>query len=130
MHTAQTRHVKRVKVVSALSLITSSSTLICCALPALLVALGAGAALSFTIAAVPQLVWFSEHKLAIFIFASVMLMFSGYMQWRAKSLPCPVDPQLAKVCAVTRKRSLYVYLISLGLYIVGGAVAFVLPLFN
>ena len=48
---------------SVASLFASSSTLICCALPALLVALGAGAALSSLVSAVPQLVVLSEHKL-------------------------------------------------------------------
>ena len=47
---------------SAVSLFASSSTLVCCALPALLVAVGAGAALSSLVSAVPQLVWLSEHK--------------------------------------------------------------------
>jgi hypothetical protein len=50
------------KRLSALSLFTSFSTLICCALPALLVALGAGAVLSTLVSHVPQLVWVSEHK--------------------------------------------------------------------
>ena len=41
---------------SMVSLFASSSTLLCCALPALLVALGARAALSTVVSAVPQLV--------------------------------------------------------------------------
>lgn len=39
-----------------LSIATSSSTLICCALPALLVAIGAGATLAGLVTAVPQLI--------------------------------------------------------------------------
>ena len=41
---------------SVLSLFASSGTLVCCALPALLVALGAGAALSSLVSVFPQVV--------------------------------------------------------------------------
>ena len=113
-----------------LSLLTSGGTLVCCALPALLVALGAGATLASLVAAVPQLVWLSEHKTGVFVFASVMLAISGYMQWRARSLPCPADPVLAATCTQTRQAAATVYFLSLGIYAVGGFFAFILPLIN
>ena len=47
---------------SVASLFATSSTLVCCAIPAVLVALGAGAALSSLVAVFPQVVWLSEHK--------------------------------------------------------------------
>jgi hypothetical protein len=116
------------RAASVLSLFTSGSTLICCALPALLVALGAGAAMSTMVTVLPQLVWFSEHKDIVFGFAGVMLALSGALQWRARSLPCPIDPLLAAACTSTRRTSLRVYLVSLGVYLVGGFFAFVAPL--
>jgi hypothetical protein len=94
------------------------------------VALGAGAALSSLVSAVPQLVWFSEHKGVVFGFAAVMLTFAGAMQWRARRLPCPADPELARICARTRRTSLAIYLVSLGMFAVGGFFAFVAPLLN
>jgi hypothetical protein len=112
---------------SVLSLFTSTSTLLCCALPALLVALGAGAALSSLIAVVPQLVVVSEHKEAVFGFASAMLAVSGWLQWRNRFAPCPTDPALREACTRTRRLSLWVYGISVLLYAVGGWVAFVWP---
>jgi hypothetical protein len=121
---------KQTKSASLLSLFTSGSTLVCCALPALLVALGAGATLSSLISFVPQLVWFSEHKAGVFGTATVMLIISGIMQWRARSLPCPLDPVLALACARTRKTSLRIYLFSVGMYLLGGFFAFVAPLLN
>jgi hypothetical protein len=60
--------------VTWITLLTSTGTLICCALPALLVAIGAGAALAFAASAVPQLVWISEHKELVFGLASAMLI--------------------------------------------------------
>lgn len=114
--------------VNVLSLFTSLSTLICCALPALLVAIGAGAALSSLVSNVPQLVWVSEHKGLVFGFAGVMLLLAGMLQWRARHAPCPADPQLAKACRRTRRNSLRVYGLSLAIFAIGAWFAFVAPL--
>jgi hypothetical protein len=119
----------RTSVASVLSLFTSSGTLVCCAFPALLVGIGAGATLSSLVAAFPQLVWVSEHKSLVFGAAAVMLALSGYMQWRARSLPCPVDPALAAACLRTRRTSFTIYLASLGIFLLGGFFAFVAPRF-
>ncbi len=113
---------------SVLSLFASSSTLICCALPALLVALGAGAALSGLVGAFPQIVWLSEHKISLFIFAGLMLAASGALQWLNRNAPCPINPALRDACLRTRKLSLRVYWVSVAIYLVGGFFAFVLPL--
>ncbi len=115
---------------SILTLFASSSTLLCCAIPALLVALGAGATLSTFISVFPKIVWVSEHKVEVFIFAGVMLTISGYMQWRGRSAPCPIDPVLLDACMRTRKASLTVYLISLLVYLTGGWFAFVQPVIS
>jgi len=116
------------RLMSLLALFTSSGTLICCALPALLVALGAGAVLSSLIATVPQLVWFSEHKTEVFTVAMIMLIASGLLQWRSRYLPCPVDPALASMCLRTRRRSLWMYLVSVAIFLLGGFFAFIAPL--
>jgi hypothetical protein len=113
---------------SLLSLFASSSTLVCCALPALLVALGAGAALSSLVGVFPQIVWLSENKIPLFIAAGVMLAASGALQWHNRNAPCPVDPALRDACLRTRKVSLRVYLFSLAIYLIGGWFAFVMPL--
>jgi hypothetical protein len=112
------------------SLFTSASTLICCALPALLVSIGAGAALSTLVSNVPQLIWISEHKPLVFGFAGVMLVLAGFMQWRARNAPCPADARLAAVCKQTRKNALVVYYISVLIYLVGAGFAFIAPMFN
>ena len=110
-----------------LSLLASSGTLVCCAMPALLVMLGAGAALSGLVAAVPQIVWLSEHKGWVFGTASVLMLAGGVLQWRNRTAPCPLDPQLRAACLRTRRWSLVVYGVSLLLLTIGAAFAFVLP---
>lgn len=109
------------------SLASSSATLICCTLPALLVAIGAGATMVALTSAVPQLVWLSEHKTGVFGFAGLMLLVSGWLQWRAQSAPCPADPALAAMCTRARQQSRWVYAVSVGLFAIGGLFAFVLP---
>ncbi len=118
------------KFASVLSLFTSGGTLVCCALPALLVTIGAGAALSSLVSAVPQLVWLSEHKAGVFLAATVMLAIAGYMQWHARTLPCPADPALAAACARTRNFSLRMYFVSLAIFLTGGFFAFIAPLLS
>ena len=109
------------------SIFTSASTLLCCALPALLVALGAGAALATVVGAVPQIVWVSEHKTPVFIAAGVMLAVAGYLQYRARFLPCPVDPGLAAACSRQRRVSNVIYFASVAIYAVGVGFAVLWP---
>src|SRR6202008_2549749 len=80
------------------ALLASSETLVCCVLPAVLVALGAGAALAGLVTAVAQLIWLSEHNPLVFGLAAALLAVSGVALWYGRSLPCPVDPDAAQAC--------------------------------
>ena len=112
---------------SLASLFASSSTLVCCAIPALLVALGAGAALSSLVSIFPQVVWLSEHKEALFGFAGLLMIGSGALQWRNRSAPCPIDPALRDACLKTRKTASALYATSVLLYLLGSWFAFIQP---
>ena len=124
-----TQIIKSNKLVNYLALFTSTGTIFCCALPALLVSIGAGAALSSLISVFPQLVILSVYKIPIFIGAFIMLIISGIIQYFVRSLPCPTDKKLAGTCIQTRKVSLIIYVISLGLFATGFVFAFILPFF-
>ena len=112
-------------VVPTLALFSSMSTLLCCALPALLVSIGAGAAMIGLVSAVPQLIWLSEHKIQLFIFSAVMLSVSGILRYRNRNAPCPADPLKAKACARLRRISGVIFYLSLSCYAVGFFFAFV-----
>jgi hypothetical protein len=114
--------------VSFLTLMASGGTLICCVLPAVMVSLGAGAALAGLVSAVPQLVWLSERKLWVFGFAFGMLALSGALLWHARRLPCPADEALARTCSRLRRISLVMWSFALFCTLVGAGFAFVLPL--
>jgi hypothetical protein len=115
--------------VSTIALFTSFSTLFCCALPALLVSIGAGAAVIGLVSAFPQLIWLSEHKVGLFIFAGIMLTLSGVMRYITRNAPCPADPAKAKSCARMRRISFGVFLFSLTIYCIGAYFAFVAQYF-
>lgn len=112
---------------SLASLFASSSTLVCCALPALLVGLGAGAALSSLVSVFPHIVWLSDNKESLFIVATVLTVGSGVLQWRNRSAPCPSDPALRQACLSTRRTSWRFYGVGVALLSVGAWFAFVQP---
>lgn len=112
---------------SVLALLASSGTLVCCVLPAVMVSIGAGAALAGLVTAVPQLVWLSAHKAAVFGAAGAMLAVSGVALWRARRLACPLDPQLAAACTRLRRWSAGLWWASVAAVAVGALFAFVLP---
>lgn len=114
-------------LVTLFTLFTSSGTLLCCALPALFVSLGAGATLASIVSAVPQLIWVSRHKLLVFGLAGAMLLISGLLRLRPQA--CPLDPKLAAACARARKYSAVLYGLSVAVYAAGCFFAFVLPHF-
>lgn len=113
---------------AASALLASSATLLCCVLPAVLVALGAGAALAGLVTAVPQLIWLSEHKPWVFTIAGILLGFSGVSLWAGRRAPCPADPELARSCRRLRRISAVLYAAALGSFLLGAAFAFVLPI--
>jgi hypothetical protein len=112
------------------SLLASSATLVCCVLPAVLVSLGAGAALVGLVSAFPQLVWLSENKGWVFGIAGLLLAASGAMLWHARRLPCPADPAAARNCMRLRRISNALYFVALGSFGLGAMFAFALPAFN
>ena len=112
---------------SFVALVASSGTLVCCVLPAVMVSLGAGAALAGLVTAVPQLVWLSEHKAGVFGLAAALLLLSGIALWHARSLPCPTDPRLAATCGRLRRWSAGLWIAAALAVTVGALFAFVLP---
>ena len=123
----ETTHIKNAKRANILSLFTSGSTLICCALPATLVGIGSAATLTSLITNFPQLIWISEHKPLVFGLAGAMLAIAGHLQWQARYAPCPADPGLADICRKTRINALRIYWISVAIFAIGAFFAFVAP---
>lgn len=115
----------RQTLLPVLSLFTSVGTLLCCALPALLVTLGAGAALAGLVSTAPWLVALSKHKAILFGVAGVMLVVAGISRHVARNAPCPVEPEAARACMRLRRTGAWLYRLSVAVYAVGFFFAFV-----
>ena len=114
-------------VVAFLSLFTSVGTLFCCALPALFVMLGAGATFAGLTNAFPQLIWLGQNKGAVFILGGLFIALGIVLP---KLYPPPVRCDLnGNPCETTRSWSQPLLYVSIGLYTIGGAFAYLLPLF-
>src|SRR5579864_5059922 len=99
-------------IIQTLTLFGSLGTLICCAVPALLVSIGAGAVMASLVTTVPQLVWISEHKIPLFVLAMIMLVISGATIYINRRMPCPADPVQARSCQRARRWSTGVFSVS------------------
>jgi hypothetical protein len=115
------------KSANFLSLFASSSTLICCALPALFVAIGAGASFASLITVFPFIVVLSQYKIYITFFALVMILIAGYANYKTYYLPCPVDPEVGRLCMKTRKNLRYIYYFSVVLFMFSTILTYLIP---
>ena len=112
-------------ILPVFSLFTSLGTLVCCALPALFVTLGAGASLASLVSSAPWLVALSKYKIGTFGLSGALILLAGAMRWRSRNAPCPIDPAQAKACAHLRKLSGMIYWLSVAVWCVGFFFAFI-----
>lgn len=108
----------------ALALFASAGTLLCCALPALLITLGAGAVMAGLAANVPGLVFLTAHKGWVFGVAGVALGGAALARFLSRNAPCPADPALAAACGRMRKAGGVILYVAVAAYLVGGFFAF------
>jgi mercuric ion transport protein len=117
-------------VLGYLSLFTSFGTLLCCALPSLMVLLGLGATVASFLSAVPWLVTLSRHKVWVFavsgvlIGANLLYVYALAPRLRSAGGSCPADAPEA--CTSTSFFSKIILWVSAGIYVVGVFSAFVL----
>lgn len=75
------RRVRRAALLNYFSLFSSFSTLICCALPSILVLLGLGTTVASLLSAAPWLVSLSRHKIWTFSIAGTLIAASFVMTY-------------------------------------------------
>jgi hypothetical protein len=114
--------------VTWLALFTATGTLVCCAIPIILVSLGLGTVVASMVSSLPFLVTLSEHKIWVFSISGVMLMLSAWMLYRPDRT-CPTEPKLAELCHKTQLWNRRIYWFSVILWSIGFFAAFLaLPL--
>jgi hypothetical protein len=115
------------KLLSVAALLGSTTTIVCCFLPALFVTLGFGATFASLLGFFPQLTWISEHKAPFFAGAGALILVAGILQWRSRKTECPIDPTLAEGCGAARSWAKPVLFLAAALYSLGFFFAFVIP---
>ena len=80
-------------VLPSLALFGSTSTLLCCALPAVLISLGAGAVMAGLTTAIPGLMWLSAQKNVLFIAAGALLAVSSVSRLASTNRSLPDRPR-------------------------------------
>ena len=122
--------VQRPRLFGFLSLLTSFGTLLCCALPSLLVLFGLGATVASFLSAAPWLVTLSTHKVWVFsasgalIATNFMYVYAIAPRLRTQLESCaPDDPS---VCAGSDRVSRAVLWVSAFIYLIGFFTAFIL----
>jgi len=113
-----------------LSLFTSLGTLLCCALPALLVLVGLGATVASVVSSAPWLITLSRHKnwtfaiAGLLITANLFYVFLVAPRLRATTQTCPFEHPSA--CGSATRMSRWILWFSAGIYLVGFFSAYLL----
>ncbi len=105
------------------SLFASASTWICCALPILLVTMGAGAILAGITSQFPLLAALDAHKNWMFAISAVLLVAATGLTWRSGQ-HCPADPVLARQCQRVRQWNKRVLWVSAIVWFIGFVAAY------
>ena len=106
------------------TLFASSGTLICCALPIILVTFGMGATVAALTSSFPFLIVLSQHKVWVFVISGVMLLMSAMIIYRPNQ-SCPADPRQAQICQISKKWNRRIYWLSVIIWGIGFFAAFV-----
>lgn len=115
---------------SYLSLFTSLSTLLCCALPSLFVLFGLGATVASVLSQAPWLVAMSRHKDGVFVLAGLLIsanfayVYAVAPKIQAKNGAC--DPNDPAACQAASRFSRFVLWCSAVLYLIGCFSAYLL----
>ena len=113
-----------------LVLMASTTTLVCCALPILLVSVGLGAVSAALFSSLPFLVDLARHKIWFFSGSFGLLALAGWVLYRPGRV-CPADPVLAAKCAAADSWNRRLFWASVSIWIVGLASAYLaLPILN
>ena len=105
------------------TLLSSTSTLLCCALPAFLSIFVGGMVVSSYISLFPWLIPLSKYKSILFIGTGLLLLINGIILFIKKS--CPIDKK--KECESATKRSNLIYIVAVIFYTVGILFSFIIP---
>lgn len=117
-------YVARSTTVGVLALFASLGTLLCCALPIALVALGMGSVVAALTLQLPILVTLSEYKIALFGASAGLLALSAWLLFRTNS--CLADPVLTARCRRVNRTGRRVFWVASSVWLAGLTFAYLL----
>ncbi len=101
-----------------LTLFVTSGTLLCCALPILLVTLGFGAVVASLNYNIPGLLFLAEHQSWTLGLSAILLLFLAWIIWRPNQ-NCPSDPDLAQQCQQAKRCNQRIFGFSVVIWSIG-----------
>jgi mercuric ion transport protein len=114
------------KALSVLTLFTSSGTLLCCVLPAVVATIAGGAAVSSMLSAFPFLIPLSMNKGWIFGVSAILIAINGYMVFKPnQEVACDVEAG-EDGCEVTGRFNKQMFYISASVLVMGAFFAYAL----
>ena len=114
------------KALSVFTLFTSSGTLLCCVLPAVVATIAGGAAVSSMLSVFPFLIPLSMHKEWIFAIAAILIAINGYMVFKPnQDVACDVEAG-EDGCDITGRFNKRMFYISATVLAVGAFFAYAL----
>ncbi len=118
------------RLLAYLGLFTSVGTLLCCALPSVLVLFGLGATVASLLASAPWLVTLSQHKAWVFATSGILIAVNFYYVYRvvprilaSRGACASDDPDCSRASRASRR----LLWLSTLLLLVGFSVAYLLP---
>ncbi|NIB39722.1 hypothetical protein HBA55_09010 [Pseudomaricurvus alkylphenolicus] len=118
------------KALGWLALFASTGTLLCCALPILLVSIGMGAVVASLTSQFPVLAALASYESWMFGGSALILGIAAWVLWKSP-VSCPADPILADRCMRAQTWNRRIFFLALAVWSVGFTAAFLLlPLRN
>ncbi len=106
-------------------LLTSTTTLVCCVIPIVLVSIGFGAVVAALYSNLPFLTFLGSHKDWTFILTALILVAAAWALFRP-GRACPADPELARACEQADRWNRRLLFLSIGLWSMGFFAAYLL----
>lgn len=113
------------RTLSWITLLASTGTLLCCALPILMVSLGFGAVMATLTSSLPVLVTLAEYEPWVFSVSALLLGITAWVLW-VRPQQCPSDPTLAERCAKAGVWNRRVFWMAAVVWVVGFTAAYLL----
>lgn len=101
-----------------LTLFITSGTLLCCALPIILVSMGFGAVVASLNYNIPGLLFLAENKFWTLSLSALLLPFLAWVIWRPNQ-SCPAESELAAYCHKTKRWNKRIFWLSVAILGIG-----------